>query len=126
MEPAEYRQRTQPLGFNEVAFSDHDLNRNYNSALFGPNKVIRVTTNGHGIERTPSGTSQVWAELRNHTDHNLMLEARTRFYSLTGRPMPHAPAWQRIALAANAVALYETQSVSTEPLQYRIEVRQAQ
>ena len=64
-------------------------------------------------------------ELRNHTDFNYMVEARTSFYSQSGRPLDARPVWRRISVPANARAVYEEKSVSTDRLQYRVEVRQA-
>lgn len=125
MSKEEFQQRTEDTGYNTVIFTDYDLNRRFKDGLTGPDNVVRLSTTGHGIERTDTGTSQVWVELRNHTDFNYMVEARTSFYSQSGRPLDARPVWRRISVPANARAVYEEKSVSTDRLQYRVEVRQA-
>lgn len=125
MSEEEFQQRTEDPGYNTVIFTDYSLNRNFKGGLTGPDKVVRLSSAGHGIERTDTGTSQVWLELRNHTDHNYMVEARTRFYSESGMPVDAKPVWQRVSVPANANAIYREKSVSHQRLQYRVEVRQA-
>lgn len=125
MSKKELQQRTEEIGFNTVVFIDYKLNRNFKDGLAGPNKVIRLSSAGHGIARTDTGTSQVWLELRNHTDHNYMVEARTRFYTESGMPTDAEPVWQRLPVPANGNAVYREKSIGSERLQYRIEVRQA-
>ncbi|MBF5056791.1 hypothetical protein Y5W_02085 [Alcanivorax sp. 521-1] len=124
MSKKEYQQRTEQHGYNTVLFTDYDLNRNFKDGLVGPNKVIRLTSTGHGIQRTDTGTSQVWVELRNHTDYDYQVEARTRFYTEGGMPTDADPVWRRLTVPANGNAVYREKSVGTERLQYRVEVRQ--
>lgn len=121
----EHAQRTAELEYNTVVFTDYSLNRNFSRGLAGPDKVIRLTAEKHGIRRTDTGTSQVWVMLRNHTDHPYMVEARTSFFDQSGMPMDAKPVWKRVSVPANSVATYKEKSVSTEKLQYRVEVRQA-
>ncbi|GGJ79378.1 hypothetical protein GCM10007426_05670 [Alloalcanivorax dieselolei] len=125
MSKKELSQRLEEPGFNTVVFADYDLNRNFSEGLFGPDKVLRLSSAGHGIGHTDTGTSEVWLELRNHTDHNYVVEARTRFFSQQGIPVDAKPVWQRLPVPANSSAVYREKSVGTERLQYRIEVRQA-
>ncbi|MAY10574.1 MAG: hypothetical protein CL549_08810 [Alcanivorax sp.] len=124
MSKKEYQQRTEARGYNTVLFTDYDLNRNFKDGLVGPNKVMRLTSTGHGIQRTDTGTSQVWMELRNHTDYDYQVEARTRFYTEGGMPTDADPVWRRLTVPANGNAVYREKSVGTEQLQYRVEVRQ--
>lgn len=125
MTPQEHEQRTAEVEYNTVVFTDYDLNREFSRGLRGPDKVIRLTAENHGIERTDTGTSQVWVTLRNHTDYNYTVEARTHFYSQGGMPTDAKPVWQRVSVPANSLATYREKSVSTKELQYRVEVRQA-
>ncbi len=125
MSKEEFQQRTEETGYNTVTFTDYTLNRRFKDGLTGPDNVIRLSTTGHGIERTATGTSQVWVELRNHTDHNYMVEARTSFYTESGMPVDAKPVWQRVSVPANTRAVYREKSVSHHRLQYRVEVRQA-
>jgi hypothetical protein len=124
MSQDERAQRTKELEYNTVVFTDYDLNRNFSEDLMGPDKVIRISAGKHGIRRTATGTSEVWAVLRNHTDHDYVVEARTRFYAEGGMPVDADPVWKRVIVPANAVATYREKSVSTDKLQYRVEVRQ--
>lgn len=125
MSKEELQQRTEEIGYNTVIFTDYELSRNFKDGLTGPDRAIRLSSAAHGIEHTDTGTSQVWAELRNHTDHNYMVEARTQFYTESGMPTDAKPVWQRISVPANARAIYREKSTGTQRLQYRIEVRQA-
>ncbi len=124
MSKKEYQQRTEDHGYNTVLFTDYDLNRNFKDGLIGPNKVIRLTSTGHGIQRTDTGTSQVWVELRNHTDYDYRVEARTRFYTEGGMPTDAEPVWRRLTVPANGNAVYREKSVGTERLQAVVEGRQ--
>ena len=123
---AEFEQRTEELGFNTVVFTDYSLNRRFESGLRGERNVIRITAERFGVERTETGTSEVWVMLRNHTDHHYVVEARTSFFTPGGAPTDAQPVWQRVYLPANAVTTYREKSVSTRPLQYRVEVREVQ
>lgn len=121
----EHLQRTEEIGYNTVVFADYDLNRNFAGTLIGADKVIRLSVEKHGVSRTDTGTSEVWAILRNHTDYPYMVEARTTFYNQDGMPMDANPVWKRVSVPANALATYKEKSITTEQLQYRVEVRQA-
>lgn len=125
MSGEERQQRTEEIRYNSIVFTDYDLNRNFSEGLFGPDNVIRLTAEGHGIGRTETGTSQVWVTLRNHTDYNYTVEARTHFYTESGMPVDANAVWQRVSVPANSLATYREKSVSTNRLQYRVEVRQA-
>lgn len=118
-------QRTAELEFNRVVFVDYNLNRTSVNRLTGAEtNIARVSVENQGIERTATGTSQVWVVLRNHTDYPQQLEARTQFFSASGRPTDAAPAWQRIHLPANSVATYEELSVTTGDLHYLVEIKE--
>tara|TARA_B100000676_G_scaffold143954_2_gene142449 strand:+ start:3004 stop:3450 length:447 start_codon:yes stop_codon:yes gene_type:complete len=121
----EHEQRTAPTTYNSVTFTDYDLNRNFSDGLPGPHKVFRITADKHGIRRTPANTSEVFVVLRNHTDHNNILEARTQFYDQSEIPTDVAPRWQRVVVPANSTSVYLEKSTTTAPLKYRVEVRQA-
>lgn len=119
-------QRTEAVEFNTVVYTDYDLNRRVNRGLMGPGEVVRITTHDQGIARTATGNSEVWVVLRNHTDHNYVVEARTQFFAQSGMPTDATPVWQRVMVPANSLATYKEKSISNEPLQYRVEVRQTQ
>ena len=75
--------------------------------------------------RTPANTSEVFVVLRNHTDDNGILEARTQFFDQSEIPTDVEPRWQRVVVPANSTSVYLEKSTTTEPLKYRVEVRQA-
>jgi uncharacterized protein YceK len=125
MSKEEHKQRTAKTEYNTVVFTDYDLNREFSGGLAGPDNVIRISVENHGITRTDTGTSQVWAVFRNHTDYNYMLEARTSFFAESGMPVDAEPVWQRVSVPANGTATYKEKSVTTDRLKYRVEVRQA-
>jgi hypothetical protein len=122
---AEHQQRTAPISYNSVTFTDYDLNRNFRYGIKGPDDVLRLSVNKHGIRRTESDTSQVFVVLRNHTDYNYMAEARTQFFDQSEIPVDLKPAWQRVVVPANSTAVYLEKSATTVALKYRVEVRQA-
>ena len=124
-ETMEHKQRTAPTTYNSVTFTDYDLNRHFDYGLPGAHKVFRITAEKHGIRRTPANTSEVFVVLRNHTDYNSILEARTQFYDQSDIPTDVAPRWQRVVVPANATSVYREQSTTTAALKYRVEVRQA-
>jgi len=126
MHKEEHEQRTEAVEFNTVVYTDYDLNRRVSRGLMGPGEVIRITTHDQGVARTETGNSEVWVVLRNHTDHNYVVEARTQFFAQSGMPTDASPVWQRVMVPANSLATYREKSISNEPLQYRVEVRQAQ
>lgn len=126
MSNAEHEQRTAAITYNSVNFTDYDLNRNFRGGLKGPDNVIRLSVDKQGIRRTPSGTSEVFVVLRNHTDYNYTAEARTQFYDQSEIPTDVKPAWQRVVVPANSTSAYLEKSTTTAELKYRVEVRQAQ
>ena len=108
-----------------MTFTDYDLNRNFSGGIPGPHKVFRFTAEKHGIRRTPANTSEVFVVLRNHTDYNGILEARTQFFDQSEIPTDVEPRWQRVVVPANSTSVYLEKSTTTAQLKYRVEVRQA-
>jgi len=85
-------------------------------------KIAVESTNSR---RTETGTVEVWAILRNRTDHPLQLEGRVQFFDQTQAPVEGPTAWQRIYLPPNAVATYT--EISTRVMDvgnYYIEIRE--
>ena len=85
------------------------------------NKIFVEATNSR---RTPTGTLEVWAVLRNRTDYPLQLEARTAFYDVDKAPVEEPTAWQRIYLTSNATVHYKTSSTLVDIGFYNIEIRE--
>jgi len=116
--------RTAPLEYNTVVFTDYDLSRRWSDGIMGSGETYRLSVENHGRRRTETGTTEVYAVLRNHTDFDYRIEARTQFFDQDGVPVDAKPTWQRSTIPANSVSAYKTLSTSTQPLKYRVEVRE--
>lgn len=117
-------ERTAPMEYNTVVFTDYDLSRTWNEGIMGSGQTYRLSVENHGRRRTETGTTEVFAVLRNHTDYDYRIEARTQFFDEDGVPVDARPTWQRSTIPANSVSAYKTLSTGTQPLQYRVEVRE--
>lgn len=117
-------ERTAPITMNSVVFSDYNLSRTWDGGIFGDGERYRLTVAQHGLRATATGTTEVYAVLRNHTDYDYQVEARTQFFDQDGVPADVKPTWQRLTVSANGLATYRELSTSTQPLQYRVEVRE--
>ena len=116
-------ERTAPLEFNTVVFTDYDLSRSWKKGTRDEGNIYRLSVENHGQRPTETGTSEVFAVLRNHTDYDYQIEARTHFYDNYGVPVDARATWQRLTVPANSVAAYKTLSTGTQELKYRVEVR---
>lgn len=117
-------ERTAPLAYNTVVFTDYDLSRTWEEGIRGSGETYRLSVENHGRRRTETGTTEVYAVLRNHTDYDYQIEARTQFFDQDGVPVDAKPTWQRSTIPANSISAYKTLSTGTQPLQYRVEVRE--
>ena len=89
-------------------------------------KYSKIAVEGTNARRTPSGTVEVWANFRNRTDHQLILECRSHFFDQDEAPIESPSAWQRIYLGQQSVNSYKEFSVNVERVHYYyIEVREA-
>lgn len=119
-------ERSAPLEYNSVVFTDYNLSRSWDRGFLGSGNVYRLSVEKHGQRPTATGTTEVFVVLRNHTDYDYQVEARTSFFDRDGVPADVRPVWQRSTIPANSVGVYKTLSTSTQPLQYRVEVREIQ
>lgn len=102
---------------NTVVILDQEL-----QAINGPGKIAVEST---GARRTPTGTLEVWALIRNRTDHPLQLEGRTNFFDSQQAPIDQPTAWKRFYLPPLAVATYKGQSTLIHGIQYyMVELRE--
>ncbi|KEF33077.1 MAG: hypothetical protein EP339_06705 [Gammaproteobacteria bacterium] len=120
----ELTERTAPITMNSVVFSDYKLSRSWTEGIFGADKRYVMSVVKHGQRQSPTGTSEVYAVLRNHTDYDYRIEARTQFFDQDGVPTDVKPTWQRMTVPANGLSTYRELSTTTQPLQYRVEVRE--
>ena len=88
-------------------------------------KYSKIAVEGTESKRTPTGTVEVWALLRNRTDHPLTVEGRTQFFDQQGAPTDGPSAWQRIHLPPQSVASYTERSTKVMDISYYyIEIRE--
>jgi uncharacterized protein YcfL len=120
---AQVAERTAPLEFNAVVFTDYDLSRSWGKDAGREGQVYRLSVENHGQRPTTTGTHEVFVVLRNHTDYDYQIEARTHFFDDIGVPVDSRATWQRLTVPANSIAAYKTLSTTTQALQYRVEVR---
>jgi len=123
----EPEQRHAPIKMNEVVFVDHSLNRIIkNKWTKAKTNIVKVTVESQGMRSTSTGTGEVWAVLRNRTDHPQQLEARTMFFDGGQAPTDVDPTWKRVFIPANSTATYKELSTSFDVAFYRIEIKGAE
>lgn len=116
-------ERTAETEFDAVVFTDYDLRRTERRGLFGDRERYRFTVEDHGKRRTETDTTEVWVRLRNHTDYDYQIQARTLFFDPERVP-EDTTAWKRFSVPANSLADYRESSTGTGPMLYRVEVRE--
>lgn len=78
----------------------------------------KIAIEDQGSRRTPTGTLEVWAQVRNRTDFPLQIEGRVQFYDSEQSPLEGPTAWKRIMLPANTIATWKESSVKTSEVAY--------
>ena len=85
----------------------------------------KIAVEGTSSRRTPTDTLEVWAELRNRTDHPLQVECRVRWYDSAQASIDQPSAWQRVYLEANSFETYREFSTDVYNVTYYyIEIRE--
>ncbi|MEA2011582.1 MAG: hypothetical protein U9O87_00635 [Verrucomicrobiota bacterium] len=102
--------RTQ-VRYNNVALLDDSLNGT-------------IAIQNSGWNRTPTGTAQVWVQIRNRTDYRYNLECRVQFFAKGKVPIGQPSAWERISLTPNEITTYREKSMNTDIKYYYIEIRE--
>lgn len=88
-------------------------------------KYSKIAVEATNARRTPTGTVEVWATLRNRTDYPLQIEGRAQFFDSSQAPVEGPTAWQRVHLPPNSVATYKESSVKVMEIgYYYIEIRE--
>lgn len=101
------------IHLNQVVFTDKTLQR---WSRLG--KKSKIAVESHNARRTPSGTVEVWAVLRNRTDFDLQVEGRVQFFDSDRAPAEGPSAWQRVHLPANGVITYREFSTKIFDIPY--------
>lgn len=118
------------LRLNSVAILDKSLQRWYVYEKSGEEavehgKVGKIAVEGTGARRSPTGTVEVWAILRNRTDFPLQIEGRVQFFAKDKAPLEGPSAWQRIVLHPNSITNFKEFSTNVEDVgYYYVEIRE--
>ena len=107
---------TTPIKMNSVAIIDTSL-----QSLQGDVISVETTTS----RRTPTGTVEAIAVLRNRTDSPIQVEGRIQFFDDQKIPVESPTAWQRIFLNPNSVETFRGYSSKVEGIHdFYIELRE--
>ncbi len=88
-------------------------------------RMSKIAVESTNARRSPTGTVEVWAVLRNRTDYPLQIEGRVQFFDRDQAPVEGPTAWQRVYLPANSVATYKEFSTKVMEIgYYYIEIRE--
>lgn len=110
------------IKWNSVAIIDKSLSNWQGKEKDKKGKIAVEDTNAR---RSPTGTVEVWAVLRNRTDYPLQIEGRTSFFDKNKAPVEGPTAWQRVYLPPNSVATYKELSTNIMDIgYYYIEIRE--
>jgi PBP1b-binding outer membrane lipoprotein LpoB len=105
------------LQMNTVVIIDQEL-----QVIDGPGKIAVENT---GARRTATGTLEVWATIRNRTNHPLQIEGHTNFYDNNQAPVDLSTSWERIYLPALSTGSYKAKSTLIHGVTYyMIELRE--
>ena len=125
------------LRMNTVNIIDKSL-QNWDGKVYDPpwssifqsgpkerHKRSKIAVESTNSKRTPTGTLEVWALLRNRTDYPLQIEGRTQFFDADKNPLEGPTAWKRVDLAPNSTATFRDYSTKTDAVAYYyVEIRE--
>ena len=85
----------------------------------------KIAIESQGARRSPTGTVEAFAVIRNRTDYPLQIEARVQFFDADKVPVEGPTAWQRVYLEANSVNSYKEASTRVHDVaHFLIEIRE--
>lgn len=88
-------------------------------------KAGKIAIESSGARRTATGTLEVYAVIRNRTDHPLQIEARTQFFDDLKVPAEGPTSWQRVYLDPQSVGAYRELSGRVDGIaHYYVEIRE--
>ena len=109
--------------YNTAVFLDKSLQRWY--GVGDADKYAKITVESTDSRRTPTGTLDAWAVLRNRTDHRLQVEGRVQFFDKNKVPCEAPSAWQRLYLNPQSIETYHGLSTQVDNVTYYyIELRE--
>ena len=110
------------IKYNSVAIVDKSLQQWYGKDKEKKSKIAIESTDSR---RTPTGTLEAWAVIRNRTDFPLQIEGRVQFFDESKAPVEGPTAWQRVFLPPQSVATYKESSTNVYDIgYYYIEIRE--
>ena len=115
------------IQMNTVAIVDDSLQTVERKIFTGRKPVVtgKIAVEASNARRTPTGTLEVWATLRNRTDYDLQVEGRATFFDAQEVPVEGPTAWQRVYLSASSVGAYKEMSTRiSDVAYYYIEIRE--
>ena len=118
------------IRMNSVAVLDDSLQEwyIYENSVTGVHergKKGKIAVENCNARRTPTGTVEAFAVLRNRTDYDLQVEGRVQFFDRDKAPVEGPTAWQRVYLPSNGVATYRECSTNINDVAfYYIEIRE--
>lgn len=77
----------------------------------------------HDTRKTPTGTLEVWAALRNKTKDPLSIEVRAQFFDRDQIPTEPPTAWERLTLPPMGMLTFRSFSLGDDAMWYQVEVR---
>ena len=85
----------------------------------------KITVQKHASRKSPTGTMEVWATLKNHTDYPLQIEGRTQFFDKDESPTDVGSTWQRVQLPPKGIGTFRDFSTRLQGVEsYYIELRE--
>jgi hypothetical protein len=106
---------------NTVGIVDESLAKG--GPIRGGGRIAIAATNAR---RTPSGTLEAWAHVRNCTTQALQIEARALFYDADQYPVEEPTAWTRLFVPKNSSVAYKALSANDSRVTYYyLELREA-
>jgi len=118
-------QRREELNFNKVIFVDHKLNRIIlNEKNKTTHQTLKVSLQKYGARLSQTNSLEVYTILKNHTDYDQQVEARTIFFDAAQTPLDDTSAWTRMYIPANSFGTYREYSVSPDAKYYVVEIRE--
>lgn len=125
------------IRYNSVVILDKSL-QDWNGPVYDPawssifhsgrresDKKSKIAVESTDSKRSPTGTLEVWAVIRNRTDHPLQIEGRAQFFDADKASSENPTAWKRVMLPAQAVATYREFSTKAQGVNYYyVEIRE--
>lgn len=115
-----------PSSMNVVRILDDSLMKmfSFKGTDWGKKSRRRIAFERVGIRPTATGTKEVWAMIRNETDHDIPLEGRVTWFDSYEGPIEGPSAWVKLYLNANSVNTFRSLSTHPDALYYMIDIRE--